>query len=104
MKFLTHRYEEKKKYKIEKGIKVKRKEKRKAIAIPLFFFHTISKENGCIQWLKRLTNYSTDNLGRKDRSWPTFRVDSSVLLFRFATNVTIHVYASKCINRIIIVI
>lgn len=68
--------------------------------IPLFFSRTISKENGRIQWVKRLTNYSTDNLGRKDRSWPTFRVDSSVVLFRHVymrVNIYIYIYKSYTI-------
>lgn len=70
----------KKKKKKEKSRNEKEEWKKRVYMFisPFFSLFSVSKENGCIQWLKRLTNYSTDNPGRKDRSWPTFRVDSSV--------------------------
>lgn len=72
----------------ERKLKKRKKKGNSNVYTTFLFSHYLKRKNGCIQWLKRLTNYSTDNLGRKDRSWPTFRVDSSVVLFRFVTNVT----------------
>lgn len=39
-----------------------------------------------ILWLKRLTNYSSHTLGRKDRSWPTFRANLCIVFLRSARN------------------
>ena len=83
------KWKKEKKEKEEEEGREERKEKRKQKSQNCFsrFLDCHRGEGGArIQWLKRLTNYSSHTLGRKDRSWPTFRANLCIVFTRSARN------------------